>query len=179
MRIRFSATNSFVYTCNALNTFPYVPEPTTDSFPGFRKKTESEETKSAGRLGRGLSRLIFFFTFRVRGVGAFDCLCSCLALADAGSVGALLGGSLFLASFWTGSFLWGAALNFWDISGLGVVATDFEVALKAKLNFEDAVDCEPGPVGAGRLGGGISLSPSLPGVSESSICRPLEGLKGF
>src|SRR5436305_414617 len=44
-----------------LKTLPYVPEPTTDSLPGFRKYTESEVANSRGKFG-------FFFT---RAAGAF------------------------------------------------------------------------------------------------------------
>jgi hypothetical protein len=49
----------------------------------------------------------------------------------------------------------GAALNFWEISGFGAAAAGLDEALKAKLNFEDVLFCAAGPVGGGRFGGAI------------------------
>lgn len=151
-------------------------------------------------MGFSLRRFTTFFTFRVLGVGS-GCLVGSGGLrslgplgalgrdrADAGSVGAFFGapprsrsglvGGAFCAGFVDGSRDAGAALNFDDISGRGAAtAAGFAAVFMLKLNLLGVCDC--GPVGGGRLGGGISSSFGCPSLPVSSTCKSLEGLKGL
>ena len=71
----------------------------------------------------------------------------------------------------------GAALNFEDISGLGAATAGFAAFFILKLNLLGVVDC--GPVGGGRLGGGILSSCEGSSLPVSSTCKSFEGLKGL
>jgi hypothetical protein len=68
-------------------------------------------------------------------------------------------------------------LNLDDISGLGTVTAGFAAFFILKLNLLDVVDC--GPVGGGRLGGGILSSFGCSSLLVSSTCNSLEGRKGL
>jgi hypothetical protein len=64
-----------------------------------------------------------------------------------------------------------------DISGLGAATAGLAAFFMLKLNLLGVADC--GPVGGGRLGGGIFSSFGWSSLLVSSTCNSLEGLKGL
>jgi hypothetical protein len=70
-------------------------------------------------------------------------------------------------------------LNFCEISGLGAAGVCFEDALNAKLNFDDAVFWEAGPVGGALVGGGMSSSVCFSEEDKSSTRVSFEGRNGL